>query len=295
MDIDFSKLGAVERPKDERDIQLGTIQAPITIPVEYKTDISWLQRNFQGQQPACGPHSGSHLKAVLDFVITSGTSRNRYTPRYGWIKLKAPGSPVNDGYQITDGTDMRSIFKWLQKIGANSFEPLENDVTLALPSYADPAAVTPGMDQDAGLRKIASYGFTTTDLASLKQAVFLNKAVLLLIKCDEGFWHTKTPTFTTPKWGHFICQFGYDDAGIWVIDSADPDDANAIKHIANEYIQPQFIVEAGTAVNLPPSVVQALTAGQKAIALQILADMGKILELDLQLLKQKVAPQPSTT
>lgn len=294
MEITFN-LGGIERPKDERDFDLdrilGAVAAPQR-PASYVPDIkSWLQRNWQQQQPACGPHSGSHLKNILDFMMLNPATAQgwgRKTPRYGWIKLKDPNSPVKDGYAIDQGTDMRSIFKWLQQVGADDFLPLGNDASLAEADYANPAAVTPDMDANAAESKIGSYAFGATDYESICQQVWQAKAVLLLIKCDEGFWHTTDPTFTTPKYGHFICAYGYDETGIWVIDSADPDDLNAFKHIEIQYIQPQFVLESGTAIDLPPSVHDALSKGDIATAQQILANMTKILELDLEWIKRKV-------
>jgi hypothetical protein len=291
MDIPYENLGALPRPADPRDFPLGAAQLPTPRPTVFTQDISWLHRNYQGQTPWCGEHSGSHFKAVLDFAILG--TKGRFTPRYGAIKLKDPKSPVYDGYSLDAGTDMRSIFKWLQKLGANSFEPLENDVTLTLPQYAEPSVVTPAMDANAATSVISSYAFTATDFESVCQAAYQNKAVLLLIKCDDGFWGTNTPTFTTPKYGHFVVAFDYDENQGYVraIDSADPSDALAIKKIKKEYFQPQFILEAGTALELPPSVHQALSVGQISLAQQILLDIEKILHLDQLLAAKKVVPQ----
>lgn len=292
-DIPMQFLGAKEMPEDKRDFPLDAmLGAAVVRPPTFVPDMAWFKRNYQGQQPACGPHSGSHLKALLDFYAVN--VQGRKNPRYGWIKLKDPQSPAYDGYPLTDGTDMRSIFKWLKNIGADDFEPLENDVTITGPQYADPAAVRPEFDQNAAQSKISSYGFGQTDYDSLCNYCFQSKAVLLLIKCDEGFWHTTQPTFTTPKYGHFVTMYGYDADGIWVVDSADPDDANALKHIAKQYLTPDFIRASGTAVDLPPSVHQALTAGQIDIAKQILADLAKVLELIGQEIGvKKVATVPS--
>ena len=288
---DPTKLGALERPKDERDILLGSVQAPAQIPASSIPNISWLERNFQGQTTFCGEHAVSHFKAILDYDPASLIPH--YTPRYGAIKLKTPGSPVCDGYAPDAGTDMRSLFRWLETLGTDDFEPLENDVTLPIATYLEASAVTPDIDENAGLKKIASYAFGALDFESLCQAIYQNKAVLLLIKCDDGFWGTKTPTFTTAKYGHFICAFGYDAAGIYVIDSADPDDAFAIKYIEKIYITPEFFFESGTAVDLPPivkqalttaqpvpaSVQKALTSGQISLAEQILNDIEAALSL----------------
>jgi len=252
---DPTKLGAIERPKDPRDILLGSVQAPATIPYPYIPDVSWLVRNYQGDTSFCGEHAGSHFKAILDRDESTPLTV-RYTPRYGAIKLKTPGSPVADGYAPNAGTDMRSIFKWLEALGADTFEPLENDVTLPIATYLESSVVTSDMDEAAATQKIGSYAFGNEqlDFESLCQAIYLNKAVLLLIKCDDGFWGTATPSFTTPKYGHFIVAFGYDENSIRIIDSAEPNDAFAIQTIANEYIPPTIFFESGTAVDLPPAV-----------------------------------------
>lgn len=284
--IPFENLGAIERTPDVRDLQLGSALIPQAIPSVFKQDISWLKRNYQGSTPACGPHAASHLKAIMDHALGVDS---RYTPRYPWIKLKDPASPVNDGYAVLDGTDMRSIFKAMSKVGMDVFDPLGNDVTLPIGTYSDPKAVTPEMDSAAGGALINGYGFGTTDFASVCQYIYLRKAVLILGKVDKGFWHTINPTFTTPKYGHFFTGFAYDEGGIFIIDSADPDDANAIKYIPKQYFPSAFIRETGTAVELPPSVKQALSAGQIQIALQILDDMRQVLSLQSQLLSQRSA------
>ena len=264
-------LGANERPKDDRDFSLGAAQLPTPRPPVFLPDNSWLKRNYQGQTPMCGEHAGTHLKAILDHVRDNSAPRKN--PRYGSIKLKDSHSPVCDGYAIDAGTDMRSIFKWLQSVGADDFEPLENDVTLPLSTYCDPSVVTPAMDANAAASKIGSYAFGATDFESLCQYAFQNKAVLLLIKCDNGFWGTSTPTFTSPTYGHFVILDGYDENNLRVIDSADPNDMLAVKMIDKKYITPEFIMESGTGIDLPASVKQALTAGQLSLAQQILQDI----------------------
>jgi len=245
----FDHLRAIERPKDDRDLLLGSVQAPVAIPASFLPDNSWLQRNFQGQTAFCGEHAGSHFKAILDYYATNSPTRK--SPRYGAIKLKSPSSPVCDGFPIDAGTDMRSIFKWLQKVGAADYEPLENNVLLSSTDYVNPAVITPAMDANAATSKIGPYAFGNTDFESLCQYIFKNKAALLLVKCDDGFWGTKATTFTTPKYGHYVVADGYDkNAGyIRAIDSADPNPAFWIKTIAKQYITPQFIRESGTAVD----------------------------------------------
>lgn len=285
-------LGALERPKDPRDILLGSVQAPVQIPTLFIPDVrSWLQRNYQGQTPFCGEHAGTHLKVILDNAAS--TAIGRKSPRYGAVKLKSPSSPVYDGFAIDAGTTMTAVFKWLEKVGADDYAPLENDVTLPLATYCEPSAVTPVMDANAAISLISSYAFGGTDFTSLCQAIYQNKAVILLIKCDEGFWGTATPTFTTPTYGHFVVAYGYDAEGIYVVDSADPNNEFAFKHILAQYITPMFFFEAGTAIDLPPTVKKALTTntpvpasvthalstGQLSLAGQILQDIEAALAL----------------
>lgn len=265
---DWSHIVAQERPKDDRDILLGAVQAPVSIPDTFLPDNSWLQRNFQGQTPFCGEHAGTHLKAILDYYA-NGTAK-RYSPRYGVIKLKAPGSPLNDGFAISAGTDMRSIFKWLQKAGAADFEPLEDDVTLPTSKYCDASVVTPAIDANAAQSTIDSYAFGNTDFQSLRQDIFQNKAVLLLIRCDDAFWGTANPTFTTPQYGHYVVADGYTPTAIRVIDSADPNTATWVKMIGKQYVTPTFIKESGTGVDIPPEVKQQLTQSAPAPLPQVI-------------------------
>jgi hypothetical protein len=254
-------LGAIERPKDERDFLLGAVQAPVTIPFPYFPDNSWLITNWQGQTPTCGAHGGSHFQALMEHILAPAANQ-RYTPRYLWIKVKQI-----DGYDLETGTDMRSIFKTLQNIGIANYEPLENDVTLPLTTYSSIAAITPEMDTDAAGQKISSYAFADTDFDSLCQAIYQNKAVLLLIKCDDGFWGSDTPTFTTPKYGHFVVANGCDETKIRIIDSADKD--FPIKYILKQYITPTFIIEAGTAIDISPTQVQQLIDAAKTVTSEV--------------------------
>ena len=162
---------------------------------------------------------------------------------------------------------MRSIFKSLTTDGADAFEPLENDVTLSLPVYSDKTVVTPDMDSAAAENKILSYAFGTTDFDSLRQHIAQYKAILLLIKCDDGFFGTTTPTFTTPKYGHFVVAYDYTPTSIKIIDSTERE--FPLKEIGKQYITSDFIKESGTAIDLPPQEVQKIIDTSTNVASQI--------------------------
>jgi len=271
MDGTTKTLGGLERPQDERDLILGGA-APVSIPANFLVDYSsWFQRNFQGQTAFCGEHAGTHFKVILDFYAMN--AQERKSPRYGVIKMKTPSSPVYDGYPIDAGTDMRAIFKWLKEVGADDFEPLENNVMLPTAEYCDASVITPAIDANAAKSKISNYAFGNTDFESLCQLIYQNKAVLLLIKCDDGFWGTSTPTFTTPTYGHFVVATGYDENHIQVIDSADPDDAFAVKMIAKQYITSEFILESGTAID--PATAQAIKSAIVSHSATVVQDVAQ--------------------
>jgi hypothetical protein len=282
--MDNRNLGAIERPRNSRDVLLGSVQAPVAIPAEFLPDNSWLQRNFQGQTAFCGEHAGTHFQAILDHYQNPAAAQ-RYSPRYGAIKLKTPGSPVYDGFDIGAGTTMTAIFKWLQKVGADGYEPLENNVMLPVATYCQPSAITPAMDADAANHKIANYAFDALSFQALQQAIYQSKAVLLLIKCDNGFWATNTPTFTTPTYGHFVVADGYDADSIRVVDSADPNPQFAVKKISTQYITPAFICESGTAVDMAAvqQTVQQVVTQASNIMTQInnAPDMPHVQKLSL--------------
>lgn len=291
--MDYSKLGARERPKDERDFLLGAIQHPVSIPSSFLPDNSWLVRHFQGLLPTCGAHASSHFKALLDKAERPdlGTSPN-YSPRFSWIKIKQV-----DGFPLDAGTDMRSIFKSQQNDGMDDFEPLGDDASLPLAQYSDSTAITAEMVANANPKTIGSYAFGNTDYESLCQHIFQNAAILLLIKCDDGFWGTTNPTFTTPKYGHFVVADGYDEDGIRIIDSADATDG--VKHIAKQYITPQFVIESGTALDIPPNTVPTLPPLPKNIqpTPQNVSLLQKIIQLYkaiLNLITPKVAVGTTT-
>lgn len=247
-------LGGVERPHDPRDVKLGAVQAPQPRPFRFLEDVSSLPTYFQDRQPACGPHSGSWFKVRKD-TRENGVPAD-YSPKFGWIEIK-----TFDGYPLEVGTDMRSIFKWLQNIGPCDLNLMPNTVEQSVQDYANPAQVTPQMTQNASGKKLGPYAFLT-DLSfdGVCDATWKNKEVLVLIKCDEGFFGTTTPKFTTPKYGHFVTAFNYDEDNVYIKDSTEKDPRFSIKKINRQYFQPQFIREAGTAVNIRSFVLKGLTS-----------------------------------
>lgn len=238
--------GAIERPIDTRDINLGTAQAPVTVPEEYLPPI-WLQPLYQGHTPTCGAHAGAHLKTLQE------NDASLRSPRYAWIKIKQI-----DGFPLEDGTDMRSIFKAIQANGICHETLLPDAIALPLADYSSPSAITQAMDDDAQPSVGGAYAFGATDEQSIKRAIYQSGCAILLLKVDEGFWGTDTPTFSTGKWGHFVVADGFAKNYIRVYDSADPNPSYRVKNINTKYLN--FVQEIGTQIDLSDRWVRGLTS-----------------------------------
>jgi hypothetical protein len=235
------KLGGLPYKKDKRDLKLGSYQTPVEVPTEFKQDFNVLERLYQAHWPACGSHAGGIFKMIQEYLQTG--KAEKLSPNHLWIEIKKI-----DGYKLEDGTDMRSIFKTLQDIGLCSYKLLPNDYSLDLEAYSNPRRVSTKMSADANRNKIKAYAFSNIDLSSIKQAIYNNKAVLLLIYCDDGWFGTNTPTFTKKKYGHFVVGVGYDKNYIYVIDSTEKDLKKSDKRIPIKKLD--FIRQLGTAIDL---------------------------------------------
>lgn len=256
-------LGAIKKPLDLRDIKLGKVQDPVGIPEKYETDISWLKTLYQNGYPMCGSHAGAHFKAILDF-LTEKEGRH-YSPVYLWKKIKA-----FDGHAPEVGTDMRSILKALYSHGICDYDmlPTDLDLTLAEQTKED---TTPAQNANAQPRIIQSYAFGKTDIYSIKQSIYQNKAIIILIDIGDSWWKQKLVyPFTRRDGGHFVVAYGYDEDGILIVDSADR--YQPFKKILWGY----KIRDIGTAVDLPDWQVENLVK-QKELLQKVVALLIKLI------------------
>lgn len=259
-------FGAIESPKDIRDIQLGKVQEPTSFPEKFINDKKDIPAYFQGYLPTCSAHAGAWLKHVQE-LRESGNSV-LLSPKYLWIKIKQI-----DSYPLEAGTDMRSIFKTLKSSGICSSEKLSNTITEPLDSYSDPKQVNYIMDADAQPRIIKSYAFLDDrSWNGIKRAIYKNNEVVLLLRFDATFFGTDMPPkpFSEP-YGHFVIAHSYDEDFIYIKDSADlrfPD-----KKLSKEWLP--HIKEAGTTIDLPNEVVYNLTQ-QLSILQQVVVLLQKL-------------------
>lgn len=259
----MKNLGGRPRPFDNRDISLHDLGAGSypPIPVAYKADVSKIRRLFQRSWPACGAHAGATLKAIQeiqDVGLTDGCS-----PRCLWRFIKEI-----DGVPSEWGTDMRSVLKALTSRGVCKYSTAPNpDYDMPLWLYSN-LAITQEIEDEAQEMILQAYGFLDSNftILDLQRAIYANKIVLLLIRCDDGFFGTKIPTFVSKTYGHFVVAYGYDESRIFILDSTEADPELSEKEILNKYRD--FIVEVGTAVDVSTEKVRALMK-QKSILTRI--------------------------
>lgn len=252
--------GAVIRPEDPRDIELGRVQAPTKIPSIYIPDMEWFTRHYQGPIPACGAFAHAHFKQIVQHYDDSAI-QVPISPSFSWREIK-----LIDNIKPEDGTSDLAIFKVDTSKGALEYGKLNESISQSLEDYTDSTPITPEMEEEANVRIGNKYAFVRVpDFEDVKQAIWNNKACILLLRGDNGFWETTETSFNIIKWGHFAVAYGWDETGIWIVDSAEREDKYGFKHIDKKYFPSQFCVELGTSIDLADSWVKMLISKWKLV------------------------------
>lgn len=273
----FTNLGAIKRTPDPRDHLVGGVGVynfPDSIMNEAAFAAPIL---YQGQRPACGAHAGTFMKALLG--RTDGSNPTEYdTPRYLWANMK------RDGSSPSEGVTMDNIFKTLQKYGADTFEPLENNVTYDDIDYANIKFITVPMVTAGQKNLIASYAYPQDiSFNGIKQTIANFGHALLLIEVNDRFWTAANgvtswaekdilplapPSSAFPVISaHFILAHSYDANRIYFANSFGTG-WGMTAHPGHGYFGPEYVpqvVEIGIAHNPPVPVVVAPTTTPSAI------------------------------
>jgi hypothetical protein len=232
--------GAIKSPEDKRDIQLGKIEMPVSLPDVYLPDYSEFEVYNQGSQPSCGGNAGARLKSVLDYF--DNNEIRYYSPRFLYACCK-----FLDGI-LSDGTTMRSIGDALSKYGICDSNKHPNIVSLPLPEYKDFHLISDEAFENAQPRVISAYAFTGTSIEAIKQGIYKHKAVILLIN----------PFFEGYPDGHFVVADGWNGNEIRFINSFGLEWGNRGYGWYKGGFQQ--ILEGMTFVDIPDSTVQNLTS-----------------------------------
>lgn len=202
----------------EYTLKLGAASA---VPKVYMPDAFFNRPKvfYQQQEPDCGANAGAFAAALID-----EHPQQIYSPDYQWIDIK-----TFDGFPLDAGTDMKSIFKSLMK-GSIPYSMLPEQTDLPLAQFSSTSRITPAMKTEAAKHPIAAYGFHTEALTMdvLKNLIYTNGAVVLLIRLGDEFWTAADGTVTWDEnkilplrpnknlqSGHFIVLGAFDENNVY--------------------------------------------------------------------------------
>lgn len=191
-------LGAFENPPDARNIQLASFQAPVTLPVDYITDMPPVEN--QASKSDCVGQGITKL-AELYFknkgIIVDLSARDLYK------QCKAI-----DGIPNMDGTFPNIGAKVMTKNGVASttLVPDNNDLPITdFLGYAE----TPEILADRAKHKLGGYAFVANDFQSVCQAIFQNKAVTASVAVDSNWFIGKLMKALQVIGRHYIILHGF--------------------------------------------------------------------------------------
>lgn len=209
-------LGGNAREKKGTDyhpdnINLGSVSPT---PISYTTPISTIYSQLK--IPACGAHMEAGMISTLFGVIAS--------PEMAWDEIK-----LIDDFPPEDGTSFPAIMKEAQNTSICDLTLLANHTDQSLLQYTDPSKITSAMLLNASPRKITGYSYIDNPtFQQIKDQIFKNKVVGLLVDCGDGWWvNGYAEKDTCPlKVGnfvghHFIYANGFDEKYIYFVNSWD--------------------------------------------------------------------------
>lgn len=164
------KYGAIKNTRDYRDINLARVQAPVAIPNSYKTDISMLPVENQGNIGSCVGHAVAKVLQYYDYKENGKVTK--ISPRYIYALSKAL-----DGYS-GEGTYPRIAAKITKDNGGATEKTVPNDTTLTHANYIVIKDLL-GANKDALPFRTSGYAVVNTDIQSLCQAIYQNGLVTI--------------------------------------------------------------------------------------------------------------------
>lgn len=190
-------LGSLSNPLDKRDINLAQIQAPVTIPSNYTTDISTIPVFNQRLIGACVGHSHALIDIYNEFK-ENGKLKN-LSPRYLYALAKqVDGNPE-------EGTYPRVVANIQNKIGCATEDLILNDTFLSHKDYIN-IPDNEAIKKDAQPYRTDGYVAVNPDLDSLKQAIYQNGLVAITITVGNF----SNPIMPGSIGQHRITLYGYE-------------------------------------------------------------------------------------
>lgn len=187
-------LGAIKNKKDLRDIQIAQVQAPVSIPEKYQTDISFIPVMNQLANGSCVGHAHALIHIYHEWKENKKTVA--CSPRYLYALSKK-----YDGY-AGEGTYPRTTAKIQVDKGCATEDKVKCDDTLAHADYIN----IPEEVYDAPAFKMKGYAFVPNDLQALKQAIYQNGLVAITISVGNFDNPIKKGSLGL----HRVVAYGYD-------------------------------------------------------------------------------------
>lgn len=188
------KLGALKNTKDERDLMLVSVQAPVLIPEKYETDISWIPVLDQKLLGSCVGHAHALIHIYNEYKESKEIIKS--SPRFLYALSKKFDN------NKAEGTYPRVTAKIMKDYGCATEDYITCDDSLSHEDYIKISET----ENNANKYKIKSFAFVNNDLESLKQAIYKNGLVAITISIGN---------FDNPiKYGniglHRVIAYGYD-------------------------------------------------------------------------------------
>lgn len=191
--------GALENPRDPRDVQTSSFQKKNTLPEKHITDISMLPRYDQKQNGSCVGHAIALALAYYEYKENG--SKEPLSPRfiYGLAKkidnLNQEGTFPRVGGMVALG------------YGCPTDKTLPNSSNLPHSEYID-FKLDDLVLEDAHLRKIKGFAFASENIDDIKNAIINNGVVCVSLKV--GKW-SKLPVKSGDNGRHYILVYGYNN------------------------------------------------------------------------------------
>jgi hypothetical protein len=210
-------LGAIVSPPDYRDIFIGQLGLPEDVPTSYFEDIYMLPVSHQRQIGCCVGCAAAKYKQLLDYKDTGKVIPLSFRFPYALAKCQ-------DGFS-GEGTYPRLVSNNGVKVGFSTENTCPSDATLKHEDfvYQRIESNIPYLAMgEAYAGKIKAYAFVPNDKESIKQAIFNNSGLIMLVELDARWWTDKHGNHTldknkllpitppvTPVSAHEIFVYGY--------------------------------------------------------------------------------------
>jgi hypothetical protein len=173
----------------------------------------------------CGAYSASHLIASFESKETGKISK--ISPNFIWKDIKS-----FDGYAPENGTDLRSIFKSITRSGGCDYDLLPTDYSASIEAITK-NDLTEEQKDNAHPRILSDKAYGVGyDIYELKRDIYLYGYGIVLLPIGNTWWgKSEVVPYTKFDGRHFVLVYGYDEDGIYILDSADKD--HPTKHINN--------------------------------------------------------------